>query len=129
LLRPARRRTGCSIPGKGWNTILRGPQLVVEELVPAVFGAFREPDRAPKNILSLKDLENIERRASSAYTELEEAWHFEHVIPNHDGEDSENWDAFYYPVGDARKALLAFAGLIHGEVSPLVEEWDEQLLA
>jgi guanylate kinase len=81
-----------------------------------------------KNILSLKDLENIERRAASAYSELKEAWHFEHVVPNHDGEDSENWNAFYFPVGDARKALLAFADLINGKVPPLVEKWDEQLL-
>ena len=85
--------------------------------------------RRQKNILSLKDLENIERRAASAYTELKEAWYFDYVIPNHDGEDSENWEAFYYPVGDARKALLAFAGLISGEVSPLVEKWDERLLS
>jgi guanylate kinase len=81
-----------------------------------------------KSILSLKDLENIERRAASAYSELKEAWHFEHVIPNHDGEDSENWDAFYYPVGDARKALLAFADLVDGRLPPLVEKWDEQFL-
>jgi guanylate kinase len=82
-----------------------------------------------KGNLSLKDLENIERRASSAYAELKEAWNFEYVIPNHDGEDSENWDAFYYPVGDARKALLAFADLIGGKVSPFVEKWDERLLS
>jgi guanylate kinase len=82
-----------------------------------------------KNILSLKDLENIERRAASAYAELKEAWNFEHIIPNHDGEDSENWDAFYYPVGDARKALLAFADLVGGKVSPLVEKWEEDLLS
>jgi guanylate kinase len=82
-----------------------------------------------KNIVSLKDLEDIERRAKSAYTELKEAWNFEHVIPNHDGEDSENWNAFYFPVGDARKALLAFADLIEGKVSPLVEKWDERLLS
>ena len=81
-----------------------------------------------KNILSLKDLENIEKRVASAYTELKEAWRFEYVIPNHDGEDSENWDAFYYPVGDARKALLAFADLVEGKVSPLVEKWEEHLL-
>jgi guanylate kinase len=81
-----------------------------------------------KGILSLKDLENIERRASSAYTELKEAWHFDYVIPNHDGEDSENWDAFYYPVGDARKALLTFVDLITGEGSPAVEKWKETLL-
>jgi guanylate kinase len=82
-----------------------------------------------KNILSLKDLENIERLAASAYTELKEAWNFEHIIPNHDGEDSENWDAFYYPVGDARKALLAFADLVGGKGSPLVEKWEEDLLS
>ena len=82
-----------------------------------------------KNILSLKDLENIERRAVSAYTELKEASHFEYVIPNHDGEDSENWDAFYFPVGDARKVLLAFADLILGKVNPLIEKWDERLLS
>ena len=82
-----------------------------------------------KNILSLKDLENIERRAASAFTELKEAWNFEYIIPNHDGEDSENWNAFYYPVGDSRKALLAFADLIAGKASPLVEKWDERLLS
>jgi len=82
-----------------------------------------------KSILSWKDLENIERRAASAYTELKEAWHFDHVIPNHDGEDSENWDAFYYPLGDARKTLLAFADLVGGKIPALVEKWDEGLLS
>jgi guanylate kinase len=81
-----------------------------------------------KSILSLKDLENIERRASSAYSELKEAWHFDYVIANHDGEDSENWDAFYYPVGDARKTLLTFADLVAGKVSAVVEKWEEALL-
>ena len=81
-----------------------------------------------KNILSLKDLENIERRAASAYSELTEAWRFQHVIPNHDGEDSENWDAFYYPIADARQALLAFADLVGGKTSTFVEKWEEQLL-
>jgi guanylate kinase len=80
-------------------------------------------------ILSLKDLENIERRAASAYTELKEAWHFDHIIPNHDGEDSENWDAFYYPVSDARKTLLAFADLIAGNVPVTAEKWEEDLVA
>jgi guanylate kinase len=82
-----------------------------------------------KGILSLKDLENIERRASSAYTELKDAWRFDYVIPNHDGEDSENWDAFYYPVSDARKALLTFADLVAGKASTIAEKWGEDLLA
>lgn len=81
-----------------------------------------------KGILALTDLENIERRAKSAYGELKEASHFDHVIPNHDGEDSENWNAFYYPVGDARRALLAFADLISGRVPPFVEKWEQDLL-
>lgn len=84
--------------------------------------------RKQKGELSMKDLENIEKRAGSAYGELQEAHLFTHIIPNHDGEDSENWDAFYYPVGDARKALLAFAGLLKGEVSRYMEKWEEGLL-
>jgi guanylate kinase len=81
-----------------------------------------------KGELSLKDLENIERRASSAYNELKEAHHFQYVIPNHDGEDSENWDAFYYPAGDARKALTTFVELLKGEIPPGTETWEENLI-
>jgi guanylate kinase len=84
--------------------------------------------RRQKGELSLSDLEDIERRASSAYRELQEAHCFQHVIPNHDGEDSENWDAFYYPLGDARKALLAFVSLLSGETPPDVETWEEALI-
>jgi guanylate kinase len=79
--------------------------------------------------LSLKDLEDIEKRASSAYRELQEAWHFDRVIANHDGEDSDNWEAFYYPIGDARKTLEAFAALLQGSVPPNVEKWNQDLLA
>jgi guanylate kinase len=81
-----------------------------------------------KQILSLKDLEDIEERASSAYRELQEAWHFNHVIANHDGEDNDNWEAFYYPLGDARKTLEAFASLLRGDVPSNVENWNQKLL-
>ena len=81
-----------------------------------------------KTNLSLKDLENIEKRAGSAYRELKNAQLFDCVIPNHDGEDSENWDAFYYPVGDARKALFAVVGILRGETPDVVEKWEEDLL-
>jgi guanylate kinase len=81
-----------------------------------------------KTDLSLKDLEEIERRAGSAYRELKEAHHFEYVIPNHDGEDSDNWEAFYYPLGDARRAFLAIVALLRGEGSEAVEKWEEDLL-
>jgi guanylate kinase len=85
--------------------------------------------RRQKGELSLKDLENIERRAGSAFRELQEAVHFQWVIPNHDGEDSENWDAFYYPLGDARQSLLAFVDLFEGRIPACAEKWDAGLLA
>jgi guanylate kinase len=84
--------------------------------------------RRQKGEISLKDLENIERRASSAYTELKDAHHFQYVIPNHDGEDSENWDAFYYPLGDARVALDAFVALLKDEIPKGAEKWEKDLL-
>ncbi len=84
--------------------------------------------RRQKGELSLKDLENIEKRAASAYSELQKAHLFQHVLVNHDGEDSEHWDAFYYPLGDARIALLGFVSLLNGEQAEGIESWDEQLL-
>lgn len=84
--------------------------------------------RRQKGELSAPDLKDIETRASNAYRELQEAWRFQHVIPNHDGEDSDNWEAFYYLIGDARKTLEAFAALLKGLVPPGVEKWEEDLL-
>jgi guanylate kinase len=85
-------------------------------------------NRRQKSELSLADLENIEKRARSAYRELQEAWHFQYVIPNHDGEDSEHWDAFYYPIGDARTALVAVAKLLEGASPSIAERWEEDFL-
>jgi len=84
--------------------------------------------RRQKNELSLRDLEEIERRATSAHRELQEAHSFQYVIVNHDGEDSENWDAFYYPLGEARLALTTFQSLLAGETPPSVEHWEEDLV-
>ncbi len=81
-----------------------------------------------KGLLSLKDLQNIEKRAASAIVELRHGWKFDHVIPTHDGEDSENWNAFYYPISDARKALLMFAAILRGETPPETEHWEEDLV-
>ncbi len=81
-----------------------------------------------KTNLSLKDLEDIEKRAADAYPELQDAWHFDYVIPNHDGEDSDNWEAFYYLIGDARKTLEAFVAFLQGEVPSNAEKWNENLL-
>ncbi|MBR9998889.1 MAG: hypothetical protein KFF73_07960 [Cyclobacteriaceae bacterium] len=81
-----------------------------------------------KSYLGLKDLENIEKRALSAYQEMQFAQHFDYVIPNHDGEDSDNWDAFYYPVGEARKSLLCFIDIMEGRVPDFAEKWDPELI-
>lgn len=74
------------------------------------------------------DLDDIETRASSAYREMKLAWQFDHIIPNHDGEDSDNWEGFYYPVGDARKAMLAFVTLLQGGKPEGVEKWEKGIL-
>jgi len=79
--------------------------------------------------ISLPDLQEIERRAGTAWSEVRLAHRFDWVLPNHDGEDSENWDAFYYPLGDARLALQAFAALLRGETSDRLEKWPPDLLS
>jgi len=84
--------------------------------------------RKQKGELSAKDLEEIERRATSAPRELREAQHFRWVIPNHDGEDSDNWEAFNFPLGDARKALLAFVDLLEGRRPLIAEKWEPGLI-
>ena len=110
---------------------LKDPQqrTNLERLLPDIMRRklLRRTQRQKIN-LSLKDLENIEKRVASAILELREAWKFDYVIPTHDGEDSEHWDAFYYPIGDARKALLAFAALLRGETPLGVERWEKDLV-
>jgi guanylate kinase len=73
-------------------------------------------------------MDDIETRASNAYREMKMAWQFDHVIPNHDGEDSDNWELFYYPVGDARKTMLSFVALLQGQKPDGVEKWGKNLL-
>jgi guanylate kinase len=85
--------------------------------------------RAQKGELALPDLENIERRAQSAFRELCMARHFEYIIPNHDGEESDHWQGFKYPLGDARRAVTSFAGLLQEESSPGLERWGAEVFA
>ena len=110
---------------------LKNPQqrTNLEKLLPDIMRRklLRRTKRQKIN-LSLKDLENIENRVASAIVELREGWKFDYVIPNHDGEDSEHWDAFYYPIGDARKALLAFAALLQGETPTGVKKKKKDLV-
>jgi guanylate kinase len=111
---------------------LKAPErhVVLPELVTDVMRRkLLRRTRRQKNELSRPDVENIETRARSAYRELQQAWHFQYVIPNYDGEDSEHWEAFYYPIGEARKALDAVAALLAGtDAPPYVERWEEGLL-
>ncbi len=85
--------------------------------------------RRQKGELSARDLEDIENRAASAYRELQEAWQFQYVIPNHDGEDSDHWEAFYFLIGDARRSFNALVDLLNGTVPAGVEQWDKSLLS
>ena len=79
--------------------------------------------------LSLPDLENIEKRAACAFPEMREAHRFDWVVPNHDGEDSDHWEAFYYPIGEARKTLLSLVSLLSGEKPGFAEKWEAEVLA
>jgi guanylate kinase len=81
-----------------------------------------------KGVLSGVDLVDIERRAGSAFGEMKFAAGCDAVIPNYDGEDSENWNAFYYPVGAARKTMECFATLLRGQSCPSAENWPHNLL-
>ena len=81
-----------------------------------------------KGKLTDKDLKDIEQRASSAFKELCDARLYAYVIPNHDGEDSENWETFPYPNGDARESLEIFVELLKGNTPHRVEHWPADLI-
>jgi guanylate kinase len=78
--------------------------------------------------LSKRISDNIEIRASETYEELKQAWQFSYVLPNHDGEDSDNWQLAPIPLGDALKALHALALLLEGKISPPLEQWRRDLV-
>ncbi len=79
--------------------------------------------RHQKGMITGPAREDIERRARSAFGELKYAYLFDFVIPNHDGEDSENWQAFGYPVGDARRTMLALVDILTRGACPMAEIW------
>jgi guanylate kinase len=80
---------------------------------------------AQKGHLSGPDLDEVERRAGSAPQELALAGQFDVVLANHDGEDSDNWDAFYYPLGDARRTCQALVSLLRDGQTELADDWPE----
>jgi guanylate kinase len=83
--------------------------------------------RRHKGELSLGDLENIERRAGSAWRELRMAPTFDGVLANHDGEDSENWEAFPIPIGEAGRAVRAVHNWLTDRKSPEISKWEVSL--
>jgi guanylate kinase len=81
--------------------------------------------------------EKRKNRASGACKEMQYAHSYAHVIPNHDGEDSDNWGLPHckdddwtlpYPIGDARKTLETFVELLEKGDSNLTEHWPKDLL-
>ncbi len=81
-----------------------------------------------KQVISLVDLEDIERRAATAYEELAQAHRFDVVLPSHDGEDHDHWAISPYPLGDARAALLNLATLLTDGEAPRAEKWEADLV-
>ena len=82
-----------------------------------------------RGLVSLPDLQNIELRASEAWDELKLAHHFDWVLPNHDGEDSDHWETFYYPLGEARRTLQELVNLLKGKKAVHAERWKPGLLS
>ena len=84
-----------------------------------------------KGLLGEPDLRDIEARCGAAYAELQYAPLFDWVLPNHDGEGSEDWHASYYPLGDARRCLLDLAAILRGDApGPCwAEHWPSDLFA
>jgi guanylate kinase len=73
--------------------------------------------------LGLSDLNDLHLRAASAFDELTMAPEFDIVLPNHDGEDSNHWKLFGFPIGDAGELLAEFTKIIQGAESEKAEYW------
>lgn len=81
------------------------------------------------DMVDLPRLRDIETRATSAYDELAMAHEFDHVLVNHDGEDSDHWDLTGTVLGSARRSVEDLAELLGGhQYSRLVERWTESTL-
>ena len=78
--------------------------------------------------INTTDIKDIQQRAIDAYHELREAYHFDFIIPNHDGEDSNNWDNLLLPSGDAGRALDTLAAILTNKTHPNIEKWEENLV-
>lgn len=105
------------------------PDQSLSEFVSGIMqGKLLRRTKKLKGKLTEKDFKEIDRRASSAYTELQNAYHYRYIIPNHDGEDSDHWNNEQYPTNDAKRALDALVALLKGEAAPSIEHWDRNLI-
>lgn len=105
----------------------KGPQTLEKLLYKKMKDKLVKRALDQKRQLTDHALEYIDIRAKSAYAELKTAFLYDHVIPNHDGEDSDHWKDPKDPKGDAKKTLSALAAIITGEKQGLSEQWDEHL--
>ena len=115
------------------NYLIQCPNMDAKQLKKVVAEIMRRKlvrrTRRQNIDLSLEDLKDIEKRATRAYDEMTHAWRYDFVIPNHDGEDSDNWDQFYFPIGDALKTCEAFKSILEGAKSVAnTENWGHTLL-
>lgn len=80
--------------------------------------------KVPRNRALLLD---IEKRAGSAPREMKEAYKYEFVLPNRDGEDSPNWKERGKPEGEAARTLRALALILRGRRPAAAEKWPKNL--
>lgn len=73
--------------------------------------------------LSQRLRDHAEARAADALAALRTAHCFDHVLPNHDGEDSDHWWLGDEPIGDARRSVEALCELLEKGRSARVERW------
>jgi hypothetical protein len=68
---------------------------------------------------------------------MKHAYRYAHVIPNHDGEDSDNWGLPHhkndswklpYPIGDAKRTLETFIEIVEKGNSANTEHWKPDTL-
>lgn len=105
-----------------------GPEALRRFVTELMLGKLIRRAERQEGAVSADDRRDLEVRAGTAYDELRRAWEFDAVIPNHDGEDSDHWDASPQPVGDAFRATQALAALIRGRRLPWVETWERELI-
>ncbi len=67
--------------------------------------------------ITLDEMEDIRKRASKAYQELQWGQAYHHMIINHDTEDSDHW-RFNPPLGEAGATVGQFVNIVSG-ITPL----------